>query len=76
MLCIAYFIIVSGHNIKFFLQNYPFLTCRGWKTTLAVRAHTKGHSTTYKEQFYCLRQAHLAENLRQATHTQNRVKTT
>ena len=26
--------------------------------------------------FYCLRQVHLAENLPQATHTQNRVKTT
>ena len=43
MLYIAYFIIVSGHNIK-----------------------TK---------FYCLRQVHLAENLPQATHTLNRVKT-
>ena len=26
--------------------------------------------------FFCLRQVHLAENLPQATHTQNRVKTT
>ena len=26
--------------------------------------------------FYCLRQVHLAENLPQATHTQDRVKTT
>ena len=26
--------------------------------------------------FYCLRQVHLAENLLQATHTQNREKTT
>ena len=32
MLYIAYFIIVSGHNIKKILQNFPFLTCRGWKT--------------------------------------------
>ena len=33
MLYIAYFIIVSGHNIlKLFLQNFPFLTCRVWKT--------------------------------------------
>ena len=31
MLYIAYFIIVSGHNINFFLQNLPFLTCRGGK---------------------------------------------
>ena len=43
MLYIAYFIIVSGHNIKSFLQNFPFLTCRGWKTALAVSAHTKCH---------------------------------
>ena len=28
------------------------------------------------EKFYCLRQVHLAENLLQATHTQNREKTT
>ena len=27
-----------------------------------------------KKIFYCLRQVHLAENLLQATHTQNRVK--
>ena len=26
--------------------------------------------------FYCLRQVHLAENLPQATHTLNRLKTT
>ena len=26
--------------------------------------------------FYCLRQVHVAENLPQATHTRNRVKTT
>ena len=31
MLYIAYFIIVSGHNVTFFLQTFPFLTCRGWK---------------------------------------------
>ena len=31
MLYIAYFIIVSGHNIKGSLQKLPFLTCRGWK---------------------------------------------
>ena len=44
MLYIAYFIIVSGHNIKkMFCKNFPFLTCRGWKTALAVCAHTKGH---------------------------------
>ena len=31
MLYIAYFIIVSGHNIKKkFCKNFPFLTCRGW----------------------------------------------
>ena len=29
-----------------------------------------------KKKFYCLRQVHLAENLPQATHTQNRVKIT
>ena len=38
MLYIAYFIIVSGHNIKKKLQNFPFLTCRGWKTAEAVCA--------------------------------------
>ena len=33
MLYIAYFIIVSGHNIKKnVLQNFPFLTCKGLKT--------------------------------------------
>ena len=33
MLYIAYFIIVSGHKIKkMFCKNFPFLTCRGWKT--------------------------------------------
>ena len=43
MLNIACFIIVSGHNIKKELQNFPFLTYRGWKTVQAVCAHTKGH---------------------------------
>ena len=44
MLYIAYFIIVSGHNIKKMLwKNFPFLTCRGWKIVQAVCAHTKGH---------------------------------
>ena len=44
MLYIAYFIIVSGHNVKKnALQNFPFLTYRGWKTALVVCAHTKGH---------------------------------
>ena len=47
MLYMAYFIIMSGQNIKKNLQK-----------------------------FYCLRQVHLAENLPQATQTQNRVKTT
>ena len=33
MLYIAYFIIVSGHNIKkMFCKNFPFLTCKGLKT--------------------------------------------
>ena len=31
---------------------------------------------TQIQKFYCLRQVHLAENLPQATHAQNRVKTT
>ena len=37
-----------------------------------------GHSIKKNQfqKFYCLRQLHLAENLLQATHTQNRVKTT
>ena len=39
MLYIAYFIIVSGHNLKKNLQNFPFLTCRGWKTARTVCAH-------------------------------------
>ena len=51
MLCIRHFIIVSGHNIKKLLQNFPFLMCRGRKTALAVCAHTKCHGTTYKQQF-------------------------
>ena len=29
MLYIAYFIIVSGHNIKKNSEIFPFLTCRG-----------------------------------------------
>ena len=42
MLYIAYFIVVSGHNIrKMFCKNFPFLTYRGWKTE--IRAHTKCH---------------------------------
>ena len=41
---------------------------------LAVLAKHQGTKTLSK--FYCLRQVHLAENLLQATHTQNRVKTT
>ena len=28
------------------------------------------------KKFYCLQQVHLAGNLPQATHTQNRIKTT
>ena len=37
MLYIAYFIIVSGHNTKnCFCKNFPFLTCRGWKTVQFV----------------------------------------
>ena len=32
--------------------------------------------TSRFSKFYCLRQVHLAENLPQATHTQNRVKAT
>ena len=31
MLYIAYFIIVSGHNIQKKLEIFPFLTCRGLK---------------------------------------------
>ena len=36
MLYIAYFIIVSGHNIKKKLQNFPFLTCRGCHLQTAI----------------------------------------
>ena len=47
--------------------------------------HRAGNWTTHRMEqrsggdlvkFYCLRQVHLAENLPQATHTQNRVKNT
>ena len=36
-----------------------------------------GHNIeSFFAKFYCLRQVYLVENLHQATHTQDRVKTT
>ena len=43
MLYIAYFIIVSGHNIKnFFLQKFSIFDLQRVENCLIVCAHTKG----------------------------------
>ena len=41
MLYIAYFIIVSGQNIK--IDFFKKFSCGGWSTAEAVCAQTKGH---------------------------------
>ena len=36
MLCIGYFIILDGQNIKKNqFRKFPVLSCRGWKTAIA-----------------------------------------
>ena len=46
MLYIAYFIILSGGNTKTNLQNFPFLTCRGWKTASCTYQMPLNHLQT------------------------------
>ena len=52
--------------------------CEGSSRMLALASTWLfgGDWAMHRSKFYCLRQVHLAENLPQATHTQNRVKTT